>query len=160
MTRILKFLSGVAVALAAAIAPAQDAVTRVIPIPQQPFAGRVPGFVGTPAVGNPFPALPVPEDPFMAPNGKSNTHVDAYQSDTYPTAGPLGRGSVVSSTFLAAECGTVTFDSRGRIIVVCVGFQPVVHLLDPVTLASLARFPLPSSGSGGTFGAGGIFLPG
>src|SRR5690242_3818263 len=89
---------------------AQGTNNRVIPIPQQPFARPVPEFIGSAAIPNPIPALPLPEDPFMAPNGKSNTHVDAYQSDTYPTAGPLGHAPEVSSTFLAAECGTVTFD--------------------------------------------------
>jgi hypothetical protein len=130
----------------------------VIPIPQQPFAQPVPKFIGDPAIPNVIQALAVPEDPYMAPNGRSNTHVDAYQSDTYPTAGPLGHSPEVTSTFLAAECGTVTFDSQGRIIVVCVGLRPIVYLLDPVSLETLSRFPLPERGSQGTFGAGGYFF--
>jgi hypothetical protein len=148
----------VTVTLFAVGAVAQDTRDRVIPIPQQPFAKPVPKFIGAAAIPNPIEALPVPEDPFMAPNGKSNTHVDAYQSDTYPTAGPLGHAPEVTSTFLAAECGTVTFDREGRIIVVCVGARPIVYLLDPVSLETLARFALPVRGSQGTFGAGGYFF--
>jgi hypothetical protein len=156
MTRIshlFPFMAIMFVALNAA-----EVGTKVLPIPQQPLAQPVPEFIGAPATPKPIPARPVPEHPFMAPNGRSGVHVDAYQSDTYATAGPLGRSPEVNSTFLAAECGTVTFDTHGRIIVVCVGVRPVVYLLDPVSLETLARFPLPVQGSGGTFGAGGYFF--
>lgn len=105
-----------------------------------------------------IPALPVPEDPFMAPNGRSGLHLDAYQSDTYPTPGPLGHSPEVTSTFLAALCGTVTFDAQGRILVVCVNVRPVLYLLDPVTLETLARYPLPYHQGNGEFGAGGYFF--
>src|ERR1700749_1381689 len=133
MTRVFHLFPFVAILLVALDAAGQEASTNVITIPQQPFAGPVPEFIGAPAVPKPINARPVPEDPFMAANGRSNTHVDAYQSDTYPTAGPLGHSPEVTSTFLAAECGTVTFDKQGRIIVVCVGRRPIVYLLDPVS---------------------------
>lgn len=157
MRRIIVF-SSLSMLLLALGAAAQTETSRVIPIPQQPFAQPVPEFIGAPAAPNPIRARPVPEDPFMAANGRSGVHVDAYQSDTYPTAGPLGHSPEVSSTFLAGECGTVTFDKQGRIIVVCVGLRPVVYLLDPVSLETLARLPLPSGGSTGGFGAGGYFF--
>ncbi len=97
-------------------ATAQDVATRVIPIPQQPFAQPVPEFIGGPATPNPIPARPVPQSPYLAPNGRSALHLDAYQSDTYPSAGPLGHQPIkVNSTFLGAICGTVTFDKQGRI---------------------------------------------
>ena len=51
----------------------------------------VPPFVGAPAVPRPVVAPAVPHHPFMAPNGRSNLHDDAYMSDTYVTSGPLGR---------------------------------------------------------------------
>jgi hypothetical protein len=133
----------------------------VIPIPQINFGKPAPEFVGSPAIANPFPAKPVPQSPFMAPNGLSGVHLDAYQSDTYTFAGPLGHSLDVTSTFRAGLCGTVTFDSKGRIIVVCVGRRPIVYLLDPVTLRAMARLPMPaSSGTDvpATFGAGGYFF--
>jgi hypothetical protein len=72
----------------------------VIPIPQQILSGKpAPDFVGSPAIANPFPATPVPQSPFMAPNGLSGVHLDAYQSDTYTFAGPLGHSPEVTSTF-------------------------------------------------------------
>ena len=139
-------------------AAAQDASTRVIPIPQQPFSGSVPDFVGTPAIPRPIQARPVPQSPFMAPNGRSALHLDGYQSDTYPTAGPLGHSPEVNSTFLAGLCGTVTFDKQNRIIVVCVNVRPVVYLLDPTSLRTLASLPLPFRPGNGEFGAGGYFF--
>jgi len=90
------------------------------------------------------PAPGVPRHPHMAPNGDSNLHNDAYATDTYDHAGPLGRGMQVTSTFLASECASVTFDSAGRIIATCVGVQnPNLVMLDPNTLELLAQYPLP-----------------
>lgn len=151
-------LPSTTILLVALSAAAQDTSKKVIPIPQQPFAGPVPDFVGAPAIAKPVSARPVPEDPFMAPNGKNSLHLDAYQSDTYATAGPLGHSPEVSSTFLAALCGTVTFDKQGRIVVVCVNVRPILYLLDPVSLETLARFPLPFKQGNGEFGAGGYFF--
>ena len=138
-----------------------DLSGTLIPIPQINFGKPPAEFVGSPAVANPFPAKTVPQSAFMAPNGRSGLHLDAYQSDTYTVGGPLGHALEVTSTFKAALCGTVTFDSKGRIIVVCVGRRPIAYLMDPVTLRTLARLPMPQSGNGdapSTFGAGGYFF--
>ena len=76
----------------------------------------------------------------MAPNGRSNLHVDGYQSDVHQGPGPLGRGIEQRSTFLEGDCASVTFDSRGRIVTVCVGLEgPKLLLLEPRTLETLAR---------------------
>src|SRR6201996_88689 len=131
----------------------------VIPIPQQfIFGGSPQKFIGSPAVVDPVTAMAVPESPFMAPNGVSSLHLNGYQTDTYTTGGPLGRAPEVTSTFLAALCGTVTFDTKGRIEVVCINTRPVLYILDPVSLQMLAKMPLPKNGGNGTFGAGGYFF--
>ena len=133
----------------------------VIPIPQINFGKPAPEFVGSPAIADPFPAKAVPQSPFMAPNGLSGVHLDAYQSDTYTFAGPLGHSLEVTSTFRAGLCGTVTFDFKGRIIVVCVGTRPIVYLMDPVTLRVMSRLLMPKStgtDAPATFGAGGYFF--
>ncbi len=79
----------------------------------------------------------------MAPNGRSNIHDDAYMTDTYTVPGPLGDGPEPSSLFVR-ECGSITFDSQGRIVTICVGLdRPVLALLDPHSLATLAAMPLP-----------------
>lgn len=94
---------------------------------------------------NPLPHLSIPQNPFMAPNGKSNMHNDAYMTDTYEVSGPVGLDSEVVSMYRGyAECATVTFDSEGRIWTVCTNISgPVLLLLDPYTLNELASYPLP-----------------
>lgn len=89
--------------------------------------------------------LSIPQNPFMSPNGESNMHNDAYMTDTYEVAGPVGVDSEVISTYRGfAECATVTFDSKGRIWTVCANLSlPQLLLLDPVTLNELAVYPLP-----------------
>jgi hypothetical protein len=80
----------------------------------------------------------------MAPNGKSNLHDDAYQTDTYRIPGPLGRDMSRTSTFQAGVCASVTFDSRGRIVTVCVGLQgPRLVVMDPQTLDTISELALP-----------------
>ncbi len=82
----------------------------------------------------------------MAPNGLSEIHNDGWQTDAYRWNGPLGRGLVTASAYLppARDCGSVTFDSRGRVISICIGVSgPELYRFDPVTLATLATFSLP-----------------
>ena len=67
------------------------------------------------------------------------------------------------STFYVKECASVTFDSRGRIVTICVGLdRPQLKLLDPDTLAELASMDLPPrqtapAGTFNDFSGGGYF---
>ena len=74
---------------AAGAARAQSPGQVPPPIPQDPDADA-PAFVGSAATPDPAPGQDVPRHPFMAPNGRSNLHNDAYQTDSYRWAGPLG----------------------------------------------------------------------
>ncbi|MEA2391455.1 MAG: hypothetical protein QOK31_1564 [Solirubrobacteraceae bacterium] len=136
-------LSAVVVLLG--LAPAAGAT----PIPESPDANNSPAFIGRPAVQRPLFAPHPPRHPFMAPNERSNLHVDAYQTDVNPLPGPLGRAVQRLSTSQFADCASVTLDSRGRIVVVCVGLQgPAaggagLYMFDRRTLATLAKFDLP-----------------
>jgi hypothetical protein len=122
-----------------------------------------PAFTGSVAAQHPVYAPPAPRHPFMAPNERSNLHGDAYMTDTDVTAGPLGRAISVRSTLLEGVCGSVTFDSHGRIVTVCVGVEgPKLELLDPRTLATIASMTLPPRQSVGVnlfndFAGGGYF---
>ena len=108
MPRRLRILAATVAGLAAAAgAPAQAAIPPT-PIPEGPGANQLPQFIGSPATPNPVFAPATPQNPFMAQNGKSNVHDDAYMSDTYTWSGPLGRHMDRASTFQAAECGTLT----------------------------------------------------
>ncbi|MBV8828933.1 MAG: hypothetical protein JO108_06850 [Acidobacteriaceae bacterium] len=115
LLRLALMIIGIAGFLVAGQDPSTQDVTlsQPIPIPPQPLNQPVPDFIGNPATPNPINARAIPQSPYMAPNGVSSVHLDAYQTDTYTFSGPLGRGPQVTSTFLAGLCGTVTFDFRG-----------------------------------------------
>jgi hypothetical protein len=161
-------LIGIAVALAVLCGWAESAAGQVPGLPVlsitgDPLGGSVTPFEGSTAAPNPVGGMRgPPRNPFMAPNGRSNVHDDAYMTDTYAVSGPLGDGSEPSSLF-TRECGSITFDSQGRIVTICVGLdRPVLALLDPHTLAPLAALPLPLRNLGGgnpftDFSGGGYF---
>jgi hypothetical protein len=140
MRRLAAALVGALTLLGAA--PAAAATPAVL-IPSAPVLG--PAFIGAPAVAHPIRGVPAtPRNPFMAPNGRSEIHNDAWQTDTYLWAGPFGRAPRTLSTQLGHDCGSIAFDSRGRIVSVCVGLGgPVLYMLDAQTLATLASFTLP-----------------
>jgi hypothetical protein len=141
-----------AVALGLVAAPASFAAPQ--PIPQDPDPGAVPTYEGAPASPRRIAAREPPRHPFMAPNGRSNLHNDGFQTDTYWIAGPLGRDMEVLSTAQFADCASVTFDSRGRIVTICVGLEgPRLVLMDPRTLDTLAVHQLPPRvpGTGSVF---------
>jgi hypothetical protein len=134
-----------------------------VPIPESPLEGGADEFVGTPAIPRPIRAKLPPRHPFMAPNQRSNIHNDGYQTDVYRWRGPLGRAMSRTSTFYAHECASITFDSQGRLVTVCVGLEaPFLALLAPRTLEELARYQLPPRQPGGgnlltDFSGGGYF---
>ena len=127
------------------------------PIPQQDGAKAVPAFIGEPATPKPIDAPPNPQNRFLAPNGLSNVHNDAYMSDVYETAGPLGNDPQVFSRYLGTADDwsalpiSMAFDRYGRILLIPVGQKGArLLLLDPDTLELLAALPLPVvTGSGG-----------
>ena len=54
------------------------------------------------------------------------------------------------STMYTADCASITFDSKGRIVTVCVGVdRPTLHLVDPRTLDEIASMALPPRPLGG-----------
>src|SRR3954467_8999398 len=122
-----------------------------------------PAFEGKPAIPAPVFAPDPPRHPFMAPNARSNIHNDAFMTDTYQGAGPLGNGMTRTSTFLSHECASLTFDQKDRIVAICVGLEaPILEMFDPKTLGSLASMPLPprqgaSTGVFTDFSGGGYF---
>jgi hypothetical protein len=153
----LRLLSAAAAAVLLPVLPASG-----VPIPEDPGSETVVRYLGEPSRAKPLPGRFAPRHPFMAANGRSNLHDDAYQSDAGPVPGPLGRSPEVVSTLFTQECASVTFDRRGRLLTVCVGLETVdLRMLDPVTLDVLAEYPLPprrpSTEPFTSFGGGGYF---
>ncbi len=161
---VVSVVAGATVAASIGPVTAQDVPPQ--PIPQNPQEyDAVPKYQGRPATPRPLGSFRVPPHPFMAPNGDSNLHNDAYQTDNYRRRGPLGREMEVTSTFQSAECASVTFDRAGRIITICVGGEgPRLYMFDPDTLATKTSLALPPRSGGGTgsspfndFSGGGYF---
>jgi hypothetical protein len=102
-------------------------------------------YVGHPAVPHPIRGVPrTPQNPFMAPNGTSEIHDDGWQTDVTRWPGPLGRAPHTISSYIQRDCGSTTFDSRGRVLSICIGIPgPELYMFDPRTLATLATFTLP-----------------
>ncbi|MEA2161130.1 MAG: hypothetical protein QOD66_3510 [Solirubrobacteraceae bacterium] len=119
-------------------------LVAVIPIP---FVPTTPTYSGHPATPAPVHGVaPTPRNPYMAANGGSEIHNDAWQTDAYTWAGPLGRSPQTLSSALVPnrDCGSLAFDQHGRVISVCVGISgPQLYMFDPNTLATLATFSLP-----------------
>ncbi len=109
--------------------------------------GRVPTNHGAPHAPRPLAAPDVPHHPYMAQHGASCMHSDPFTTNTYAWSGPLGHEPEVSSRamgFLGGECPTVNFDSKGRVVTVCVrDRRPSLVLLNPETLEVIDRHGLP-----------------
>ena len=116
-----------------------------VPIPQNPSdSAAVPGFIGAPARPRAVASPSVPQNPFMAPNGRSNLHDDAYMTNTYLWSGPLGENMQTLSTYQNGECASLTFDTLGRIVAICIGLEgPRLAMFDAHTLELLAVMALP-----------------
>jgi hypothetical protein len=130
----LALIGGAAVALASPSTP--------IPSSGVPPAKT---FVGHTAKAHPIRGVPrTPQNPFMASNGTSEIHDDAWQTDVSRWGGPMGRKPLTVSNYIQHDCGSITFDSKGRVVSVCVGIPgPQLYMFDPRTLATLATFKLP-----------------
>ena len=137
------------------------------PIASVPPAPSLPDFSGKAFKAKPIKsATRAPQNPYMAKNQKSNIHNDTWMSGTYSWPGPLGRNLVASSGSSAnGICSTIAFDSRGRIVTVCVSTvaPPQARIVDADTLEVLDTYDLPDSAAvDGTpayqnFSAGGYF---
>src|SRR3954452_23374753 len=109
--------------VAALLAAAPAAAIPPRPIPEGPDAATLPQDSGAAADPHPVAVPDPPRHPFMAPNARSNLHVDAYQSAVHQGPGPLVLQMERRSTSLEGVCESVTFDARGRIETVSVGAE-------------------------------------
>jgi hypothetical protein len=138
-------------ALGTAIAlPASAAALPIISQPLPPPS--LPAFQGAASTAPPLPAsftTFAPQNPFMAPNPNNNIHNDTWMTDAYPArGGPVGNSPVGTSAAMPPGlCGSLAFDSRGRIVTVCpsIGSGPQARIIDPATLDVIATFNLPNA---------------
>jgi len=127
-------LVGLATGLLLAVAAAGTPASADLPF-------RVPRYVGAPATPNPIADPPVPQHPYLSPNGTNSMHNDAYASDAYQVSGPLGIDPQVKATsYGIRECATMAFDSRGRIVGLCGGLEGfTMMVINPATLRPVSQ---------------------
>jgi len=136
----------VALVVTVALALVVAVVAGAQEIPPGPWTS-LPDYIGAPAKAHPTANNGVPQNPFLAPNPFSHGHKDIWMSDTANVAGPLGRNPVILSTTLPkthdhwlTPCGNVVFDSHGRLILTCFGWDEAsLVMLDPDTLEVLTH---------------------
>ncbi|WP_445147851.1 hypothetical protein [Baekduia sp. Peel2402] len=151
---------GGALALAAA-APASAALPIADPAPS-----TLPPSTGAPFAATAFPKTAAPKNPHMAASPFSNLHNDTWMTDAYNIGGPLGANlQATSGAAPAALCGSLTFDSAGRIVTVCPSIaQPITaRVIDPQTLDVKASYVLGGPNPAGptafqNFTGGGYFF--
>ncbi len=121
------------------------------PIRSLGVAPSLPDFRGAAVQPRPLPPRYIthaPRNPYMAPGSNSNIHNDPWMTGAYNRSGPLGRSLVTTSQFnLPAVCGSIAFDSQNRLVSVCpsAALPPQARVIDPVTLETMANYPLPGA---------------
>jgi hypothetical protein len=112
-----------------------------LPIPSLPTDLLVPKFVGAPVSAQPIAHPPIPQNPWLSPDGTNSMHNDAYASDAYQVSGPLGDNlKVKSASYGVRECATIAFDSQGRIVGLCGGLEGfTMMVIDPITLKPISE---------------------
>ncbi len=158
----LKFALSILVLIVAIVSgaiAARFAVNPSGPIPGE--QGDAPAFIGSPATPRRIRVAPLPQHPWLAPQGINSMHNDSYQSDSYSWAGPLGIEPTVSSERfhnVVGSCVSSTWDSRGHMISTCVTpFGVTLVARDPASLKILARkkitwwLPIGQKFSGGVY---------
>ncbi len=139
----------VAASLAVTAAGVLAASSAAAPIPSAAPAPSLPDFQGSAVSPQQIadPAKP-PTSPYMGRNPFNNIHNDPWMTDAYRIGGPLGKSLVATSEAKPPSlCGSMTFDTRGRIVSVCpsAGAPPQARIIDPDTLATIATYDLPQA---------------
>jgi hypothetical protein len=134
------------------VAAALVALTAAAPAAAAPIndtgTPSLPAFQGAPATPNKVKPSHPEQNPYMAQNPNSNIHNDTWMTDAYRRAGPLGNNLITSSAAGPPSlCGSIAFDSEGHLVAVCPSTvaAPKARVFDPVTLATLAEFELPTA---------------
>ncbi len=137
-----------AVAVVVAVTGMLAASASALPITSVGITA-LPQYQGAPASPHKIKGVPRPEqNPFMGLNPNSNIHNDSWMTDAYSRRGPLGDNPTVDSyAYPPSLCGSLTFDSLGRIVTVCPStlFAPQARIIDPETLAPIDTLDLPNA---------------
>lgn len=141
--RVLAGLMTTLLSAGALAAPAGAGPQTAVPIPG-PLDGPLPRFTGAATTANPLRGPWRPANPALAPDGRSGSGLAAGNGAASPLPGPLGVRTSRASALLGGTCPSIAFDARDRLLAVC-GSQlgPVLRLVDPASLATIASLTLP-----------------
>ncbi|WP_101523241.1 hypothetical protein [Nocardioides houyundeii] len=117
-----------------------------LPIPSAGGSLVTPAYDGRQVSARPVAAEVPPQHPWLAANGTSSLHKDAWNTDAVQGPGPLGdRPGVETGSYGLEQCASLAFDSRGRMVGLCRDRKgPVLRVLDPEKLRPLATKRLPA----------------
>ena len=135
------------VGLSAAVLLASAVPALARPVPNQPGNASTVEFIGEAAKPQPLTVAKAPQNPWMAKNPWSNIHNDASMTDSYQGNGPLGHNPKVTSALRNGECASITFNSKGQIVAVCILKKSFVMLMNPKTLKVKALVQMPAQSS-------------
>lgn len=128
---------------AALLAPSGAGAQQATKIPG-PLDGPLPLFQGAAATAQPLRGPWLPQNPHLAPDGRSGSGLAAGNGAASPLPGPLGRGTTRSSALLPGNCSSLAFDRQARLLALCNGILgPVLRLVDPANLATISTLNLP-----------------
>lgn len=101
-----------------------------------------------------------PTHPFMAPNGKSNVHNDAYMTDAYSIKGPDSEMLNITMSNLNQLCVTITFNRENKLVTLGIGADSKrnLYILEPTTLEVIDTYELPIGTDLTPSGAGYFYL--
>lgn len=131
------------IGLALALAPAALATPIV-----DTGTPSLPDYSGAAAKAHKLTPSSPPQNPFMAADPNSNIHNDSWMTDAYTRGGPLGDSlELETSAKPPSLCGSLAFDSQGRIVSVCPSIvaPPEARIIDPDTLETISTYVLPQA---------------
>lgn len=143
-----RFRLALAAAGALALLTLAPAAASAIPIVDAGLPS-LPAFQGSAASPHKVKHATKPEqNPYMAKDPNSNIHNDSWMTDAYRRGGPLGNSlTTQSETKPSSLCGSIAFDSKGRIVTVCPSTisPPQARIIDPNTLETISSYDLPDA---------------
>jgi hypothetical protein len=101
-----------------------------------------------------------PQHPYLAPNGRSNVHNDAYMTDVYTGNGPEGDHLYLNFFEIARVFITIAFDNQGRVLSLGTGADSkrAAYLLTPDSLKLIDSYELPGGTDLSASGAGYFYI--
>jgi hypothetical protein len=130
-------------------------------LPWNPLSAVIDNGSGeAPNLANTTDMVKPEQNPGMAANPHNSIHNDSWQTDVYFRAAPDPVGSSVDTLFTGGDCATMTWDSQGRLVTLCISLLSVrAYVVDPATLDVLGTEKVGARSPSLTdFGGGGYFF--